>query len=79
MVTQLSIADVEQMQSDVKMENGRVAPVIEVERRPAEPVSLAMPYTIQAIIGHAKHIAGALTNHPTQGAKNWPARSEPGD
>ena len=69
-VAQLSIADVEQMQSDVK--NGKTAKARTGGRggkaTGGAGVASRCLGTIQAIIGHAKH-KGLLANHPTQGAK----------
>lgn len=69
-VAQLSIADVEQMQSDVK--NGKTAKARTGGRggRATGGAGVASRClgTIQAIIGHAKH-KGLLAVHPTQGAK----------
>jgi integrase len=69
-VAQLSIADVEQMQSDVK--NGKTAKARSGGRggRATGGAGVASRClgTLQAIIGHAKH-KGLLATHPTQGAK----------
>ena len=69
-VAQLSVADVEQMQSDVK--NGKTAKARTGGRggkaTGGAGVASRCLGTIQAIIGHAKH-KGLLTTHPTQGAK----------
>ena len=68
--SKLTIADVEQMQDDVK--NGKTAK----ERGPGRGgrvtggagVASGCMGTIQAILGHAKH-KGLLAAHPTKGAK----------
>lgn len=69
-VAQLSVADVEQMQSDVK--NGKTAKARSGGRggRATGGAGVASRClgTLQAIIGHAKH-KGLLATHPTQGAK----------
>src|SRR3546814_17100110 len=69
-VAQLSIADVEQMQSDVK--NGKTAKARTGGRggkaTGGAGVASRCLGTIQAIIGHAKH-KGLLANHPNQGAQ----------
>lgn len=69
-VAQLSVADVEQMQSDVK--NGKTAKARTGGRggqaTGGAGVASRCLGTLQAIIGHAKH-KGLLAAHPTQGAK----------
>lgn len=69
-VKQLMIADVEQMQTDVK--NGKTAKPRTGGRggkaTGGPGVASRCVSTLQAIIGHAKH-KGLLEVHPTQGAK----------
>lgn len=69
-VAQLSVADAEQMQSDVK--NGKTAKARTGGRggqaTGGAGVASRCLGTLQAIIGHAKH-KGLLAAHPTQGAK----------
>lgn len=69
-VKHLAIADVEQMQTDVK--NGKTAKPRSGGRggmaTGGAGVAARCVGTLQAIIGHAKH-KGLLDTHPTQGAK----------
>lgn len=70
MARRLTIADVEQMQADVR--DGKTAKARGPGRggRPAGGPSVASRClgTLQAILGHAKH-KGLLAEHPTRGAK----------
>ena len=76
-VKQLTIADVEQMQTDVK--NGKTAKPRTGNRggkaTGGPGVAGRCVGTLQAIIGHAKH-KGRLETHPTMGAKKLASRKK---
>lgn len=77
LVRHLTIADVEQMQTDVK--NGKTAKPRSGGRggqaTGGAGVAGRCVGTLQAIIGHAKH-KGLLTEHPTKGAKKLSSKKK---
>lgn len=76
-VRQLTRADVEQMQSDIK--NGKTARLRGSGRggrpRGGSAAASGSLGTLQAIIGHARH-KGLLATHPTEGAKKLAGRKK---